>query len=589
MQNSAISMKPLFLAVFGKPSTMLWPAMAAVMAAATWIWPNHNSPWRAFHEDAWMVLCALCLGAWVVWKCGRRHTWSVPSAIVVACAAIPLVQWQAGLIATSGQAMVSSAYILALGLSMVMAHQMRFTHGKLLAHILFAAIGLACIVNVGLQLFQWFALYNEDYLSFVGFLVTPIPISHRPAGNLLQPNQFATLLCWGFIAGFWGYVHRAIRPGVLALYIAFLGLGLAITQSRIGLIELCSLCIAMWWWRRLLPNTKAVYACAALLVGVMALYLALPTISNWLLLEYVGRDHAVLGQDSLRLGAYRIYFDALLAHPWFGYGIGPLGNAYLELAQTQAHQVVYFLYPHSMLLDVMLWVGIPLGALLVLGIIVWLRHVLIHITTIEQPILLMVVVSLGLHAMVELPHYFAYFLVPAGLAIGTLGQTVPARYSLQLPRWVMGTLVAGGAVVWAATVYDYLLAEEHYAEWRFEQQHIGKPLGHPVPKLLVLNQLEYMMQLQRLKPAPGMSDADLQWVRAAVRGEVSQTAYFAYVGAMALNGQREEAVLWMYKLNAFTTQSGLKGIHAQWRELQLKYPQIADLEWAPSRSMPKNL
>jgi Virulence factor membrane-bound polymerase, C-terminal/O-Antigen ligase len=569
----------------GTPSTLLWPGMAAVVLAAAWVLPNHTPPWRMFHQDAWMLFCALCLGIWTVWKCTDHHTWSWPAIAVVACSALPLLQWQAGVLPTFGQAIVSGGYILGFGLTMVMAEQIQRTHGRLLLHCLFAAIALGCIANIGLQLMQWFALYDENLLSFVGFLVTPVNINTRPAGSLLQPNQLATLLVWGFVAGFWAYLHGAVRPWVLLLYLAFLGLGLAITQSRIGLIELFSLWIATVYWRRLLPNQRIISYTLLAVLGVIALYFYLPTLSTLLRLEYMGRGVEDLAQRGTRLTAYGIFLDALLVHPWWGYGVSNLVNAYLELAQTQVAQSEFFGQTHNLVLDLLLWFGIPLGTIMLLGMGAWMLYTLKRITHIEHATLLMVVLVFGMHAMVEFPHQVAYLLIPVGVVIGALNFALPVGRGLQLSRWVLAAFILGGFAVLGTALYDYLQAEEHYTEWRFEQERIGKPLGHAVPEMIVLTQLEYLMQLQRLQPRPGLSPANMRWLHSAVRVEASQSAYFAYIGFMALNRQRDEAVLWMYKLNEFATATGLKAIRKKWATLQNTYPQIADLPWAERASL----
>jgi Virulence factor membrane-bound polymerase, C-terminal/O-Antigen ligase len=575
--------------MFGKPSTMLWPSMAAISVAATWILPNHHLPWRVFHQDAWMFLCALCMGLWVLWKCGTNHVWSFSAILIVTSALIPLVQWRSGLVATSGQAVISMAYILGLGLATVIGQQAQRKYGDLLLHILFSGIAIACLANVGIQLFQWFALYDENFLSFIGFLITPISISTRPSGNILQPNQLATMLVWGLIAGYWAYLQRIVHLWILVLYLVFVGFGLALTQSRIGLIEVMSLFIACWYWRRLLPDAKVVYACLMLVAFITAMYFTLPYMSNWLGLEYIGRDHGNLAQDSVRLVGYRIYIDALFEHPWFGYGISHLGNAYFELVQTQTPQSVYFLHTHNIFLDLLLWLGIPMGLLVIGGLLWWLISIMNRLANAQQVLLFMAVSTLGMHSLVELPHQFSYFLIPAGIFLGSLNHLAKPHCYWLISRWLLGIFVFIGGILWSAILHDYLLAEEHYAELRFEQQHVGRPLGNPVPSLLVLNQLEYMMQMERLKAVPNMSGERLAWMNSAVRGEVSGTAYFVYICSLALNGHQQEAIVWMHRLNAMSTKSGLRTIRVKWKELQNQYPQINDLEWVSPNPVTQNL
>ncbi len=567
--------------MYGKPSTMLWPPLVAIALAISWILPNHHRPWRGFHQDAWIMLCLLCLGLWVLWKSKTIHAWSMSTALVVGCAAIPLFQWQSGLIATSGQAIVSSVYILACGIAIVLAQQAKQSHGNLVVNCMFAGIAIASVINVTFQLAQWFALYDENLLSFIGFFVLPISTDVRPSGNLLQPNLFATFMVWGIIAGFWGYLRRAVPLPLLALYLAYLGLGMAITQSRIGLVELLALCAAAFYWRRLWPSFKAMYGCFAVTAYIFILFFSLPSLSAWLGLEYAGRgDYAALVQDNVRLVAYRIFIDAIATHPWFGYGVSHLGNAYLEHAQTQVSQAGYFLHSHNFALDMLLWFGVPLGLLLLAACAVWLGRTLVKIASADQVALLAMVGALGLHSMVELPHQSLIFLIPAFIAIGTLNHEIAPMQVWQLSRWVTGVFVIGGLGLWAVMTHDYSLVEKHYAEWLFERENIGKPLGKPMPNLVLLNQLEFVMQLQRMEPVPGLGADQLNWMRRAVRAEVSQPAYFNYIGAMALNGEREEAVLWMYKLNAANKPRNPKPTYDAWLTLQKKYPQIADLPWA---------
>lgn len=566
--------------MYGKRSTMLWPGLAVIVLAASWVIPNHNNPWRVFHQDAWMAFCVLCLGVWVTLRCGAHHAWSTPVALIASCALIPILQWYFGLIATSGQAILASAYILSLAFAVMISQQVQKSHGKLLLHCLFAAIALACIANVGFQLFQWLALYDENLLSFIGFWVLPVTTATRPAGNLLQPNQLATLLVWGMLAGYWGHLHRVFSLKILCLYWAFLGLGLAITQSRIGVIELYSVCVCIFFWRRFLTDRAVLYCSLGLALFVTALYFSIPAISELLGLEYSGRNHAGLMQDSVRSTAYRIFYDALLAHPWFGYGVGHLGNAYLELIKTQASQPVYFLHSHNIFLDIFLWVGVPLGLVIIAFMLYWFAKIFESIKDYERVILFLMIMALGLHSLVELPHQFIYFVVPIGFILGSIN---PTSCTLKIPWGLTGFFTSLGLVLWVIIFSDYLKAEEHYSELLFEQQRIGSPLGNPVPELIVLNQLQYMMQLHRVRPAPGMSEDQLNWMRKAALGEVS-TGYFNLIASLALNGRKEEATEWMYKLNAISSKSGYQTTLNQWQALQMKYPELANLRWVPLRT-----
>ena len=565
--------------MFGKPSTMLWPGTAAAILAVSWLLPNHTPPWNFFHADAWVLFWALGLGAWVVHRCGTHHQWPRAAVVALGVAVVPLVQWQLGLIASSGEAIISAGYMLACSLCIVMGYQLYRFSPHLPGHILFSAIALACVLNVGIQLKQWLGIHLGATLSWAWILIRDLPPGVRPSGNMFQPNHLATLLVWGLLAGVWAYVHRAIRLNVLLLYSVFLAFGLGLTQSRIGLIELAGLCLAAIYWRRLLPSNRIVYGALALLALTLCLFVALPVASDWLNIGSVARDLKDVWQDNTRAQAYRIFWDSALAQPWWGYGMSHVSEAYLRAASTQTYQGMYFIHSHNVFLDALLWFGFPLGLLLLGLLILWVFRSMSRVMDLGQLLLLLLVLCLGLHALVELPHQFAYFLVPACIAMGAINQPSNHDAGWPLPRYVLGIALLGCAMLYACVVDDYLETEERFTELRFEKAKIGPPLGIPVPQLWVLSQMEDMLTLLRTTASKNMSAAQVEWAGRAVRGEPSPSNFFTYIEILALNGRKNEALQWMHKLNAIAESRQLPTLQKDWALVQQRYPELADLAW----------
>ena len=75
----------------------------------------------------------------------------------------------------------------------------------------------------------------------------------------------------------------------------------------------------------------------------------------------------------------------------------------------------------------MLWNGVPLGLSLVGGLGLWFWHQLRGISTPTHLLLLLGVGVFLLHAMLELPHAYAFFLLPVALMIGTASALRPCR------------------------------------------------------------------------------------------------------------------------------------------------------------------
>src|SRR5574337_958761 len=69
--------------------------------------------------------------------------------------------------------------------------------------------------------------------------------------------------------------------------------------------------------------------------------------------------------------------------------------------------------------------GVPLGGLLALALGAWFIMKALRVTTAQGCLLLLGIGTLGLHAMLEFPQEYAYFLLPAGLMMGALDQMLP--------------------------------------------------------------------------------------------------------------------------------------------------------------------
>jgi hypothetical protein len=563
---------------FGKPSTLLWPTLSALVLSIAWLLPNHYFPWTAFHADTWAAVWAMGAGLWVLSLSKQPHEWTSVPLVMVALSCVPLLQWYAGMIATSGQALVSMGYVLACGLSFVVGRNAQISKPDLLIRCIFSAVAVACITSVWLQLIQWTGQYDDDQFSFLNVLIAR-PSIPRPYANISQPNQLATLLVWGVIVGIWATVTKAIRLQVLAIYGVFLMLGIALTQSRIGMLEMCVLSFASYYWRALWPDRRIAFAVSALTIAMFGIYFVLPHLSEILSIPFESRDLAGMMQNADRTIAYRVFIDAALKAPLWGYGLTHVFSAQMAAADSQAHIQSYFSSAHNLILDLVLWVGIPLGLAITFGLFGWFFKAFKQIRNAKEACLVAFLGVFGMHAMVELPYHYASFLIPVSILGGCLSFMQPHSRVISLPRSVFGTILVYSGILLGLIASDYLRAEESFRNLRLENARIGKPIEKDAPRLLVLNQLEYMIDLQRVIPTPGLSPERLEWMRQAALGDPAPTTHFTYIASLALNGQPSEAKLWMHKLNAVTSPAVHTEISRTWANLQRKYPELAVPNW----------
>lgn len=546
-----------------------------------WLMPNHQLPWSAFHHELVMGLI-LSLGFVVAAWQGR---WAMPVSPAVAgmlvLAFVPWAQWTAGIISLSGQALISSLYIAAVAAAISWGHA-GAASGERLFRILAGGLVLAAALNVPIQIIQWYQWYSMDLNSIMLMLVTPINSAQRPSGLILQPNQLATIQVWGLIGLTWLHARSHVGRVLFLSVFVVVGIGLGLTQSRAGLLELVFvatlLTLATWgrssrfwliaWW------------------GMCSLQLAwamhFRAVADWLNVpnEAVARLSAI---DGARLDAWKAYWAAALREPWWGHGVGDLGHAYTTVASD--HPEIYigqrFAHSHNAILDLILWVGLPLAGALLLVLVIWIwRCSQAVIQQRELVFPLAMLVALGIHSMLELPHQFLYFLVPAGICAGYLHHAVSRNVRLLPPSTWVGAGVAG-LLVSAVISIDYFPYQERYTEWRYENARVGTPPGTPVEPPWVLNQIHDELALYRLPFDDTLTDDKLQWVNRVAAATGSPPAYYAAAKANALRGQTERARDWMMRLNAIFNEDDVKLMQFIWRNDQARMPRLASIDWPP--------
>lgn len=558
-------------------------ALAALLLAVVWLVPNHQLPWTAFHHE---MLMAAALGVmFFLLKSQARQRVQLPAfaLVLLLLALVPWLQWWAGLLPKSGTAFVSSAYIAGLGLSVALGFSVQGRSGERLTAILMLALVLGVLLNWPIQLLQWFQLYPQDMTSIASMLVTPVGRDARPSGSILQPNLLATLQVWALLGLTWWRVERQLHPAIFLLVFVLIVTGLGITQSRAGMLEmaLCAAVLLVWGRRWAGIGVVGVWLVTWLLLVVWSLNFA--TVADWL--GVLGAAEGRLSSiDGARIDAWIAFGRAVLDSPWWGYGITDVGYPYFLQAETQPQIYIgeRFGHAHNVLLDLALWVGLPLAVLLTLAALVWGWRRMMD--AVRQPRLLvpwLILVCLTLHAMLELPHQYLYMLVPAGLCAGLLCAAAGSRAMVTLPS--AGAVLVGVTVLGATaiTAWDYFPYQERYTEWRFDNLNIGYRLNRTIQPPLVLNQIHDELVVFRMNLDQPLDAERLRWMDETARAVTSAPAIYRTALAYGVAGRPEDARRWMLRYNAITPPDLVERTRLIWARDQTRHPEIAGLDWPP--------
>ncbi len=562
------------------PLQQLENVLAAAALSLIWLVPNHQLPWSAFHHEI-VVAAALGLIAVVLaWK----TRWDVPislfAGVLVVLAVVPWFQWSGGLLSKAGTAAVSSAYVAAVLLAFLMGHAAKVQQHHRLLDILFAALALAAAANVLVQWIQWMQWYSSDLESLLLLLITPINESQRPSGMILQPNQLATIQVWGLIALSWFWYRRMLSLAVFILLFAWIGIGIGLTQSRAGLLEIFVVTGLLVFALKGGSRQALLLIWCVGLALLIAWSLNFKLVTEWLGMQQ-GAEARLTSIDGARIDAWLAFGAAILERPWFGYGLTDGGYAYVAVAHLHPELFIgqRFAHAHNAIIDVVLWFGIPVALLLLGALAVWIGGRLVALRREPENVFALGVLgALGVHAMLELPHQFLYFMAPAAMFAGWL-MPVHHGYLLPRPAWaVAGLLTLGVAGGMSA---DYFRYQERYTEWRFENSRVGKRPDIEVHAPLVLNQIHDELVLYRLPLRSDMSEQELQWISDTARNVNTPPAYYAAAKAHALAGRQELASVWMMRFNAIMGADGVNMVQGIWSNDQKTHPSLAALHWPP--------
>jgi hypothetical protein len=247
---------------------------------------------------------------------------------------------------------------------------------------------------------------------------------------------------------------------------------------------------------------------------------------------------------------WRLLVDATTQAPWLGYGWLQVGAAQLEVAELHPPAAEFWMHGHNLFLELILWCGYPLGLGLSVLLVYWLAGRARRIVSVEGWLALMAVLVFGVHAMLELPHHYAYFLLPVGLWIGQI-ELAASPAATQTNRAVRSRLAPAllGAVMMLAIWRDYAAVEEDFRRVRFEFLRIGPAhSGPPAPSAPYLSGLTGFLRFARTEPVAGMSDKQMAEVGAAAKRYPYAPSLYRWARALALNGRLSEARLVLVKM-----------------------------------------
>lgn len=331
-------------------------------------------------------------------------------------ACIPLIQFALGGIFLWTTAIISFFYLIIFSFAIIGAYNCEsIDKSKLMIYLCFTLVISSCI-SVVMACSQWLNFYIQ-------YLPTLALSGSRPFANFGQPNHLSTFLFMGLVSSWYLYETNRIKSYFSYLISFFLIFGIALTQSRTAWV-VCP-CIAFFYF---LIKNRAQFKLntlgfCSLFISYIVFISTLPALTKTLerLFELnLAQTSDIVSRASTghgRLSLWQQSWDLILIQPWEGYGWNQVGISIVENID-RFYWGLWYSSSHNIVLDIFLWVGIPLGILILVYICRLLYILLIHAKSKEAYLSLIMMLPILVHASLEYPLSYSYFLLSLGLLLG---------------------------------------------------------------------------------------------------------------------------------------------------------------------------
>ncbi|KVP45769.1 PglL family O-oligosaccharyltransferase [Burkholderia ubonensis] len=438
---------------------------------------NHTYPIPTFYSEFSALALYLLLGASVILlvRTSRPATpFAAPAAfaaplgfaaVLVAQVAlmplrVPSMNWLA--VGYLGAALVAMQAGYALAREQLAEAAARIMAGALLIGGVFA---------VFCQVVQLFRL--ESVLSpFV--VVYNIAVERRPYGNMAQANHLATYIAFALAGALYLVQTRRLAVWAWLMLSVVLSGGLALTVSRGPWLQVAVMVVAGFWMARAesrdKPGAPANVRARAWLMPVLlaAVFVAVNGAVRWANLHYhlnlavsAAERMRDAGQIAPRLALWKYGLAMFREHPLLGVGWGEFPSHQFALARALGG-VEIANNSHDIFIDLLAKSGLLGLGVLVVTLVLWFVRALRAPQTSTRVFGFALVGVLLMHALVEYPQQYMFFLLPVMFVIGLLEakplRIVPGRAAFAL----FALLTFGGLLAALPVLRDYQRAEVLY-------------------------------------------------------------------------------------------------------------------------------
>lgn len=519
--------------------------IASVLIAFGWLSPFHTYPWVTFSSELASFGAALAVMALFLTKEIKIPR---PQILMLIIVLLPLLQFCFGLILDFSVAFLSFAYLFTFWLMMLCGYNLSLqaeNREKLMIGFSLVVL-IAGLLSSFMAVVQWLNL--ESYIYGIMGLR-----GNRPYANFGQPNNLSTFLVMALMGGLYLYEKRKVSLWLLIPSSLILLFTITLTQSRTAWI-VCIFFFFYWIYKQHKNNPRFNFPKLllwTLLYFVIAGYL-LPYLTQFMSSNLdTGVAHTAsivqrAGSGHERLGMWMQILHAIAERPWFGYGWNQTSIAVVESIEFNTVQV-WFNSAHNIILDLLIWNGVPLGVLIIGYLSLWLLWLNKTAKDSTSIIAIMMVCAILIHAMLEFPQRYAYFLLPMGFLLGLIQAQTPQLKGITIQKNVVRCVWLISVIVLLLIWRDYKLFQDNSRLIFKGKQPTEEILGSS--RILLLTQFQKRLDWIALDPKTRFSEAQLSEFAEMVKNKATPYNLKKFAQVLVHNQQNKEAEKYLYILN----------------------------------------
>lgn len=523
-----------------------------------WLLPNTSRPWVSFWQESITLLGLLVLSIGTL-KCSR---FSIEKYLVYAFFAMISILWIDFILREEkyiGDYIVGTIYIFSLYVAIDLGRKIQNQW-----YMVFFIVILVSSVSAIIAIAQWLQL-DLNRLYFIEH-----PRGARAFANTGQANHLGTLLAWGVLATTTLSSARFIQWPTWSILLLLQTFAIALTQSRTAFlgVTVASLFVLIFKYFKKIEISSIRLLTAPVIIFLYSV--SLPWINN-----KVGLMSDRNVADYFKAGTRLIHWESMLhaiqVAPLTGYGWLRSAKAQL-LATDYATQESIFQYAHNIFIDVALWFGLPVVALLICFLLYGGKKILKEVSTIPQIFSLAAAIIFLIHCFLEYPFAYLYILIPFGMFIGfTLGSQVEVRDKSTIFHEATVKIIL--AIFSIIVVADYVKIESASMALRFKYLNIGKTSDESTKaNVLIMDQAKDLMNFSYRKPGPEITEDEANSYGISSNRFGTQRLLFHSALAFGFIGETEKSQSELKNICRIFSLNVCLYTKSQWQLNQEEYP-----------------